>query len=274
MADCPKISVITPSYNQGRFIEETLLSVIHQDYPNIEHIIIDGGSTDDSVDIIRKYEQHIAYWVSEPDRGHRYGLAKGFEHATGEIVAWQNTDDYYEPNIFGRVMQIFRENPDVDLVYGNVRFVDENSQPIGEMRFVPAHHWWMFTEKFTMHNQAAFFRKDLWDKMGGITFDDFFFDVDLFIRTARCSRKAYFIHQILGNYRIHPMSQHFGGQLEHLRTDKWVILKRYMGRWRNLPTWMFAPVAWASFVWRTIWHMRLGDWDYLAGGFQRRVLKR
>ncbi|MBE3086119.1 MAG: glycosyltransferase [Bacteroidetes bacterium] len=271
MPEYPKISIITPSFNQGRFIEETILSVINQDYTNIEYIIIDGGSTDDSVNIIRKYEKKIAYFVSEPDQGHRYALKKGFDRATGEIVAWQNSDDYYEPNVFGEVLKIFSARPEVDLVYGNVRFINEESKQIGEMRFVPAHHWLMFSEKFTMHNQAAFFRRSLWDAMGGITFNDYFFDVDLFIRACRFSKKAFFLHRILGNYRNHTGSGYFGGQLVHLQTDTWVILKRYLGGWGKLPKWAFIPVRWASLVTRTMLHMWLGDWDYLEGGFIRRI---
>jgi glycosyltransferase involved in cell wall biosynthesis len=274
MIKYPKISIITPSYNQGRFIEQTILSVIHQDYPNIEFIIIDGGSTDNTLDVIRRYESSISYWVSEPDKGHRYALQRGFDRATGDFVAWQNTDDYYEPNIFGKVMNIFQNNQDIDLVYGNVRFVDEDSNSLGEMRFIPAHHWLMFTEKFAMHNQATFFRRSLWDRMGGITFDDFFFDYDLFIRTVRCSNKSYFFHQILGNYRKHAGSQHFGGQFENMRRSRWDTLKRYMGKWKFLPNWSFLPIIWGSFLYRTIWHIRLGDWDYISNGAKMRIFKK
>lgn len=272
MAESLKLSIITPSYNHGRFLEQTILSVINQDYTNVEHIIIDGVSTDDSVEIIRKYEKHIAYWMSEPDEGHRYALQKGFARATGEVVAWQNADDYYEPNVFAQVMRVFQERPDVDLVYGNVRLVDENSEQVGELRFVPTNYWSMLFEGFTMHNQAAFFRRRLWDEMGGITFQDYFFDYDLFVRATRLAH-PFFIHQTLGNYRAHAGSGHFGGQLESKRNAPWVTSRRYMGKWGRLPTVVFKTIALVSLARRTLLHMWLGDWDYLRGGFRRRILR-
>lgn len=271
MSNPPRISVITPLYNQGKYIEQTILSVINQDYANIEHIIIDGGSIDNSVEIIRKYEKHIAYWVSERDQGHRYALKKGFDRATGDVVAWQNADDYYEPNVFGKVMRVFQEHSEVDLVYGNVRMVDENSRPIGELRYAPTNFWSTLFEGFTMNNQAAFFRRSLWDAMGGITFDDYFFDYDLFLRATRIAR-VFFIHQILGNYRKHAGSGYFSGTLEHLRTDQWVVRRRYMGRWGRLPTFVLKALATLSLIRRTLWYVRLGDWDYIIGGIGRRLL--
>src|SRR5262245_41237730 len=93
----PRISIVTPSYNQGKFIEETIRSVIDQGYTNLEYIIIDGGSTDESIDIIRRYEKHLAYWVSESDRGAADAISKGFTRATGEIFAYLNSDDVYLP---------------------------------------------------------------------------------------------------------------------------------------------------------------------------------
>jgi glycosyltransferase involved in cell wall biosynthesis len=104
----PRISIITPSFNQGSFIEETILSVISQDYPNIEYIIIDGASTDQSVDIIRRYESKIAYWVTEPDKGQPDAINKGLKKATGEIIAFINSDDYYEPGAFDFVAKQYR----------------------------------------------------------------------------------------------------------------------------------------------------------------------
>ncbi len=107
----PKISIVTPSYNQAEFLERTILSVLNQNYPNLEYIIIDGGSTDGSVEIIKKYEKFLAYWVSEKDKGQADAINKGFKRATGDIVAWQNSDDTYSPDALQSVAGFFRQNP-------------------------------------------------------------------------------------------------------------------------------------------------------------------
>ncbi|WP_461450160.1 glycosyltransferase family 2 protein [Mucilaginibacter sp.] len=120
----PKISIITPSYNQGQFIEETILSVINQNYPNLEYIIIDGGSTDNSVDIIKKYEKHLSYWISEKDSGQTDAINKGFKLATGEIIAWINSDDLYVNNAFYNIAEFFNENLSARVVVGNGLFMN------------------------------------------------------------------------------------------------------------------------------------------------------
>ena len=114
----PKISIVTPSFNQGKYIEQTIQSVLDQDYPNLEYIIIDGGSTDETVEIIKKYEHKIHYWVSEPDKGQTDGINKGFAKCTGEIFNWINSDDYYEPGTFYKLAKLFTEHPYVDVVCG------------------------------------------------------------------------------------------------------------------------------------------------------------
>ncbi len=120
----PKVSIITPSFNQGEFLEQTIKSVLAQDYENIEYIVIDGGSTDDSVDIIKKYENCIDYWVSEKDEGQSHAINKGFKKATGEIVAWLNSDDLYFPYAVSIAVQRFKENSDLSLFYGDCVFIN------------------------------------------------------------------------------------------------------------------------------------------------------
>ena len=106
----PKISTVTPSFNQGKFLEKTILSVLEQGYPNLEYIIIDGGSSDESVDIIKKYADRLNYWVSEADRGQSHAINKGFERATGEIFGWLNSDDWYHPGALQAVDDCVENN--------------------------------------------------------------------------------------------------------------------------------------------------------------------
>lgn len=126
----PKISIVTPSYNQGQYIEETILSVINQNYPNLEYIIIDGGSTDNTVETIQKYEQYITYWVSEPDHGQSHAINKGLEQCTGDVFNWLNSDDYYEPEALFKVGEAFT-NPNTYVLAGKERRVGERGEEVG-----------------------------------------------------------------------------------------------------------------------------------------------
>ena len=128
----PRISIITPTLNQAGFIDQTISSVLGQGYPDLEYIIIDGGSTDGTVDLIRKHERHLAYWVSEKDAGQSNAINKGLKRATGDIIAYINSDDYYLDGAFKRVADAYRENPDIDLWYGRCRIVDQFGAKVDE----------------------------------------------------------------------------------------------------------------------------------------------
>ena len=126
----PKISIVMPSYNQVEFIERSILSVLNQNYPNIELIIIDGGSTDATIDIIKKYEKSIAFWVSEKDQGQSDALNKGFKRCTGEIYGWLNSDDVYLPNVFKSVSLAFKKNQNKKIIFGDWLSIDKNDDVI------------------------------------------------------------------------------------------------------------------------------------------------
>jgi glycosyltransferase involved in cell wall biosynthesis len=120
-ASLAKITVVTPSFNQGRFIEQTITSVLDQKYPNLEYIVMDGGSTDGTVAILRKYERHFHFWTSAPDNGQADAINKGFARAGGEILAWLNSDDVYEPGVLAEAADLFGKRPEIDVISGRCR---------------------------------------------------------------------------------------------------------------------------------------------------------
>jgi glycosyltransferase involved in cell wall biosynthesis len=129
------VSIITPSFNQAAYLEQTILSVLNQDYARIEYIVIDGASTDGSVEVIKKYESKLAYWVSEKDKGQADAINKGLARATGEIIAWLNSDDYYLSGAIGAAVKVFEENPDVVLAYGDMLAVGEGGQIFNRLNY-------------------------------------------------------------------------------------------------------------------------------------------
>ena len=179
------VSIVTPSYNQASYLEQTITSVLNQDYSHIEYIIVDGASTDNSVDIIEKYKSKLAYWVSERDTGQADAINKGFAHATGEIIAWLNSDDYYLEGTLSAAVKIFEENPDVVLAYGNMLAVDEHGKTFNTLNY----------KQLTLEDllcfqiigqPAVFMRRSALQKTGGLdpTFH-FLLDHHLWIRLAQ-----------------------------------------------------------------------------------------
>ncbi|OGI49402.1 MAG: hypothetical protein A3B81_03935 [Candidatus Muproteobacteria bacterium RIFCSPHIGHO2_02_FULL_65_16] len=200
----PKISVVTPSYNQGRFIEATLLSVLNQNYPNLEYIVVDGGSADESIEIIKKYEHRLAYWVSEPDGGQTKGLIKGFRRATGEIQCWLNSDDLLQPGTLSEVAAYFLDHPRVDAVYGNALWIDVAGQLLREQREIPFSRFvWLYTYNY-IPCMSMFWRKPIYDKVGGLDQEfDLAMDADLWIRFAEVGRIAH-VRSVWSCMRFYP----------------------------------------------------------------------
>lgn len=200
----PKISVVVPSFNHARFVESTLLSVINQKYPRLELIVIDGGSKDGSLEIIKKYEHSISHWVSEPDGGQTNGLIKGFESATGDIWCWLNSDDLHTPHTLFEVAESFLKHPEVDAIFGDTIWIDEWGTPLRVQREIPFNRFlWMYTYNY-IPGMSMFWRKQLYEKTGGLNPEyDLAMDADLWIRFADVGRLKH-VKSVWSKMRFYP----------------------------------------------------------------------
>lgn len=202
-ADLPLVSIITPSYNQARFLEATIKSVLEQDYPNIEYLVVDGGSTDGSVDILHRYADRLAWWVSEKDKGQTEAINKGFAHAKGSILAWLNSDDVYLPGAVREAVDYLQAHPEAGMVYGDANFIDENGAEIG--RFPGAQTDYRRLRQGYVHvaQQSSFFRASLWQQVGPLD-PGFYFamDYDLWVRLAACAPLVY-LPRLWASFRLH-----------------------------------------------------------------------
>lgn len=207
MVSYPRITVVTPSYNQGRYISDTIESVLSQNYPDLEYIVVDGGSSDGSVDVIRGYGDRLAWWISEADRGQADAINKGFARSTGEILAFLNSDDFYFPDALHRVAGAFMDHPNVGVVWGRGEFVSETGEPrrsVGD-RFDPRT---IIDGGFApLPQPAIFIRRCVYEKIGGLDTDlHYTLDAEFFWR-AFSNFDALFIPYTLAALRTQPSSK-------------------------------------------------------------------
>ena len=204
MAESPLVSIVTPSFNQARYLEATIKSVLEQDYPRIEYIIVDGVSTDGSVDVIKKYAGRLAWWVSEQDKGQTDAINKGFSRAKGEILAWINSDDTYNLHAVGQAVKYLLENPEVGLVYADCNFINENGQVIGKFNAAQTDYRRLREGYVHIPQQTMFFRAKYWKEFGPLD-PSFYFamDYDLWTRIARHAPFKYLAGQMWANFRLH-----------------------------------------------------------------------
>ena len=263
--------MVTPSYNQGRFIEETILSVLSQDYPNIEYIIIDGGSSDATIDILHRYESRLT-WISEPDSGQSHAINKGFRIAKGEILCWLNSDDLLEPEAIRLAVDYMRSNPQVDMVYGEGNSIDEYGSQLIRFPYTRPFDLWALTHQLDFILQpTTFFRAEMLRRIGYVDESlHWCMDWDLFIRIGRQCRVDH-LPNYMAKARVYSETKTSKGGFRRIceifsvlhRYNNSVILPAYIiygfgmissfmqsrsARWYLFLRWLLRPVRTALWV--------------------------
>jgi glycosyltransferase involved in cell wall biosynthesis len=230
--DYPKISILIPSYNQGRFLERTILSVLNQQYPNCELIVIDGGSQDCSIEILRKYNNYITYWVSEKDEGQADAINKGIRVASGDFFGWQNSDDIYLPGTFRDFAQVQNRMPGYEIYFGNRYTIDENDHILAARYLSKPSVYRCRYGIVGIPNQTAFFSRSVIKKYG--EFDSslhFALDSEFFMRAVLQRDRVEHISQFWGAFRYHGASKTGTGN-----QAAWKAERLYVRRKHHLPT--------------------------------------
>jgi glycosyltransferase involved in cell wall biosynthesis len=247
----PKISIVTPSFNQGRYIEETILSVLNQNYPNVEHLIIDGGSKDTTPEVLAKYRERVAYLVSEPDKGQSHAINKGMARATGDILTWLNSDDMLAPGALAAIALAFATNPQADIISGicclyesgkitgrHLTACQDGPLPLDELLDLDGA--WLVGQFF--YQPEVFFSRSLWERAGGRVDDGLYYsmDYDLWVRFAEAGGKLHAIGRPLAWYRVHPdqktyVSSNYARELRACRDGHLARLGRPVPSQRRQP---------------------------------------
>ncbi len=246
----PTITVVTPSYNQAAYIEQTIQSVLTQQYPGLEYLVIDGGSTDGTVDILRRYEDRLD-WVSEPDEGQAEAINKGLKRAGGQVVAWLNSDDIYLPGALERVGEQFGRQPDIDLVYGDYQLIDERGRVLLHKREIPFDYNILLYGLNYIGQPAAFFHRRVFDRAGyldqGLHYG---LDWEYWLRIAsRGGRFAHLPHYLAAT-RWHGQAKTLVAPPEMFAEHE-AIRRRYWTRRRFAsPGWQRLYTAWLNKLYR------------------------
>lgn len=259
----PKISIVTPSFNQAQYLEQTIRSVIDQKYPNIEYIIIDGGSTDGSVDLIRKYESQLSYWVSESDNGQTHAINKGLRRATGDWVAWQNSDDIYLPGSFDGLARASKKHPRAGMILGDMMLIDAGGHPIRDVRYVKPTYRSVLAEGMVLTNQCAFWRRQVHEQIGFMSEElHYAFDYEWFLRLTKHVSSEH-VPAIWGGFRLHEDAKTSMHGQRFFDENKIILKGRALSPWWRR---FYAGRRFALMLAR-------GQIGYLARGLVRRIVK-
>jgi glycosyltransferase involved in cell wall biosynthesis len=228
-------SVVTPSFNQGQFIRATILSVLSQNFPALQYIVVDGGSTDQTIAILKEYSDRLAY-VSEPDNGTADAVNKGLALASGEIIGWLNSDDIYYPGALDRVSALFADNPEADVIYGRAHHIDDAGSMIEEY---PTKEWSFedLIDHCIISQPAAFFRRRAIRRFGPLdTNHRYCIDYEFWIRLAKQGARFLFVPEVFAATRIHPAAKTVASRLQ-CHSDINDIMVKHLG---------YVPARWLS----------------------------
>lgn len=213
----PTITVVTPSYQQGRFLDAAMRSVLDQGYPRLEYVVVDGGSTDGSVDVIRRHADRLAWWTSRPDRGQTDAINQGFERTSGEIMGWLNSDDLLLPGSLERIARAFRD-PRVQAVCGWRELIDEHGRPVSSMAFpqpTPA----VLRRRPILPQETVYWRRSLWERLGPLDVDlQFSMDTEYWLRMLEHGVVPCLIRAFLGVFRWQPEQK--SARLVHVQREE------------------------------------------------------
>jgi glycosyltransferase involved in cell wall biosynthesis len=228
--EAPTISIVTPSYEQGHYLERTLYSVLNQNYPKLEYVVQDGGSTDATKRVLEHYGEALSHWASEPDEGQADAINRGFAHTSGEIMAYLNSDDLLLPGSLAYVARYFAAHPNVDAVYGHRVLIDENDGQTG-VWVLPRHDSKTLTYADYVPQETLFWRRELWERSGAQIDVDFKFavDWDLLLRFREAGAKIVRLPRFLGAFRVHD-EQKTGNQQRLCREESERLQHRVLGR--------------------------------------------
>ncbi len=253
----PSIAIVTPSLNQGRFLDQTIRSVLDQDYPALRYWVQDGGSTDGSLDIIKKYESKLTGWTSGRDAGHADAVNRGFTHIDGEIMAFINSDDYYLPGALRTAAEAFAADPGLDFLYGDAVYVSPDDRPLA-IDVLPAFDWEDLRRICIVPQQASFWRRRAWEAAGGLGRELWFsFDYEFFLKVAEHGRVRH-LPRLMAAYRHHPAAKTSTGKNRWAEDDR-KLRERYLGR----PDWNRAD--WWRLKWLTARQIAAIGWRRLKG---------
>lgn len=229
-ASSPLVSIVTPSFNQGRFIERTIRSVLNQGWPNLEYIVVDGASTDGTPEIVRRYERYLSWWVSEPDRGQTDALIKGLDRATGDYVTWVCSDDVLFPGSLEKMVTTLEAHPEAGIVYGGAAFIDEEDRILKVLSYPDMSPGKLLYERHsTVAQPSSLIRRRTLDDAGGLDRSlSYCMDYDLWIRLLRQAGCVNLGETVLSGYRLHTLSKTVGSYRK-MALEKIAVNRRYTG---------------------------------------------